>query len=29
MTLLDWVFKLSEMAFYVAVIIYIIRGWRK
>ena len=29
MTWLDWVFKVSEMAFYIAVIIYIIRGWKK
>lgn len=28
MTLLDCVFKLSEMAFYIAVIVYIIRGWK-
>ncbi len=28
MTWLDFVFKVSEMAFYIAVIIYIIRGWK-
>jgi hypothetical protein len=29
MTLLDCVFKVSEMAFYIAVIIYIIGRWKR